>query len=66
MNPSVVISARGEQRIAAGHPWIYRADLADVRATPSEADTGLAFGTPALCQHRKSQALFDHLVSADD
>ena len=32
MNPIVVISARGEQRIAAGHPWIYRADLADVRA----------------------------------
>src|ERR1700682_1434750 len=31
MNPAVVISARGEQRIAAGHPWIYRADLADVR-----------------------------------
>ena len=31
MNPAVVISARGEQRIAAGHPWIYRADVADVR-----------------------------------
>lgn len=30
MNPAVVISARGEQRIAAGHPWIYRADVADV------------------------------------
>src|SRR6266550_2138589 len=32
MKPVVVISARGEQRVAAGHPWIYRADLADVRA----------------------------------
>src|SRR2546429_9469839 len=31
MNPAVVISTRGEQRIAAGHPWIYRADVADVR-----------------------------------
>ena len=31
MNPAVVISARGEQRIASGHPWIYRADVADVR-----------------------------------
>ena len=31
MTPSIVISARGEQRIAAGHPWIYRADVADVR-----------------------------------
>lgn len=32
MQPSVVISARGEQRIRAGHPWIYRADVVDVRA----------------------------------
>src|SRR5437763_5558269 len=32
MTPNVVISARGEQRIAAGHPWIYRADLGDVHA----------------------------------
>jgi 23S rRNA (cytosine1962-C5)-methyltransferase len=29
---SVVISARGEQRIRAGHPWIYRADVVDVDA----------------------------------
>src|SRR6186997_3105514 len=32
MTPTVVISARGEQRIRGGHPWIYRADVADVRA----------------------------------
>jgi 23S rRNA (cytosine1962-C5)-methyltransferase len=32
MNPVAVISARGEQRVAAGHPWIYRADLLDVHA----------------------------------
>src|ERR1700681_3989750 len=33
MNSNVaIISARGEQRVAAGHPWIYRADLADVHA----------------------------------
>ncbi len=32
MNPVVVISARGEERLRTGHPWIYRADLADVRA----------------------------------
>ena len=32
MIPTVVISARGEQRLRGGHPWIYRADLADVRA----------------------------------
>ena len=30
--PSVVISARGEQRVRAGHPWIYRADVVDVQA----------------------------------
>jgi 23S rRNA (cytosine1962-C5)-methyltransferase len=30
---SVVISARGEDRLHAGHPWIYRTDVADARAT---------------------------------
>src|SRR6476469_9589102 len=30
---SVVVSARGEQRVRAGHPWIYRADVVDVSAT---------------------------------
>jgi 23S rRNA (cytosine1962-C5)-methyltransferase len=29
----VVISARGEQRVRGGHPWIYRADVVDVDAT---------------------------------
>jgi 23S rRNA (cytosine1962-C5)-methyltransferase len=28
----VVISARGEQRVRSGHPWIYRADVIDVSA----------------------------------
>ncbi len=32
MIPTVTISARGEQRLRSGHPWIYRADVADVRA----------------------------------
>jgi len=32
VTPSVVISARGEERLRAGHPWIYRGDVADVRA----------------------------------
>ncbi len=32
MIPSVVISPRGEERLANGHPWIYRADVADVSA----------------------------------
>jgi 23S rRNA (cytosine1962-C5)-methyltransferase len=30
--PRVVISARGEQRVRGGHPWIYRTDVADVEA----------------------------------
>src|SRR6185295_20040394 len=32
MSASVVISARGEERLRGGHPWIYRGDVADVRA----------------------------------
>lgn len=30
---TVVVSARGEQRLRTGHPWIYRADVADVDAS---------------------------------
>ena len=33
---SVVVSARGEQRVRAGHPWIYRADVVDVSADGGE------------------------------
>jgi 23S rRNA (cytosine1962-C5)-methyltransferase len=32
MPGTVVISARGEQRVRSGHPWIYRADVVDVGA----------------------------------
>src|ERR1700691_3645070 len=32
MTPTVVVSARGEQRFRSGHPWIYRGDLVEVRA----------------------------------
>ena len=32
MTPTVVLSARGELRLRSGHPWIYRADVADVQA----------------------------------
>jgi 23S rRNA (cytosine1962-C5)-methyltransferase len=31
-----VISARGEERVASGHPWIYRGDVADVRAAAGD------------------------------
>jgi 23S rRNA (cytosine1962-C5)-methyltransferase len=30
--PSVIVTARGEQRIRGGHPWIYRADVVEVDA----------------------------------
>ncbi|MGH7821696.1 MAG: class I SAM-dependent rRNA methyltransferase [Candidatus Binatia bacterium] len=32
MQPSVVVSPKGEQRLRGGHLWVYRSDLADVRA----------------------------------
>jgi len=32
MAPSVTISARGEQRVRSGHPWIYRSDVVEVDA----------------------------------
>jgi 23S rRNA (cytosine1962-C5)-methyltransferase len=36
MTSTVTISPRGEQRVRAGHPWIYRADVVDVRADGGE------------------------------
>src|SRR5580765_7242039 len=32
MIPSVTISARGEERLRSGHPWIYRADVKEAAA----------------------------------
>jgi 23S rRNA (cytosine1962-C5)-methyltransferase len=32
LRPAVVISARGEERVRSGHPWIYRSDVVDVHA----------------------------------
>jgi 23S rRNA (cytosine1962-C5)-methyltransferase len=34
--PSVVVSRRGEDRIRAGHPWIYRSDVLSVEADPGD------------------------------
>jgi 23S rRNA (cytosine1962-C5)-methyltransferase len=36
MHPYVVISSRGEERLRAGHPWIYRADIGDVHAAAGD------------------------------
>jgi 23S rRNA (cytosine1962-C5)-methyltransferase len=39
MTSTVTISARGEQRLQSGHPWIYRADVVDVRAAAGDRVT---------------------------
>ena len=36
MSSTVVISPSGEQRVRAGHPWIYRTDVVDVQAEGGE------------------------------
>ena len=36
MTPTVVVSARGEQRMRTGHPWIYRTDVAEVQAAAGD------------------------------
>jgi 23S rRNA (cytosine1962-C5)-methyltransferase len=36
MAPTVVVTARGEERVQSGHPWIYRTDVADVRAAAGD------------------------------
>src|SRR5215208_7575736 len=36
MSPTVIISARGEQRVRAGHPWIYRTDVIVVSAAAGD------------------------------
>jgi 23S rRNA (cytosine1962-C5)-methyltransferase len=39
MQPSVAVSARGEQRVQAGHLWIYRGDVLDAEASPGDTVT---------------------------
>lgn len=34
MTPTAVVTARGERRIRAGHPWIYRSDVAEASSEP--------------------------------
>ena len=36
MSATVTITARGEERIRSGHPWIYRSDVANVSAAGGE------------------------------
>jgi len=39
MTPVVVISARGEERLRGGHPWIYRSDVVDARVSGGDVAT---------------------------
>ena len=43
MDPAVTVTHRGEERLRAGHPWVYRSDVADARADPG--DTVRVLGT---------------------
>lgn len=36
MAPTVVVTGRGEERVQSGHPWVYRSDVADVRASAGD------------------------------
>lgn len=47
-HPTVVITARGEERLRSGHPWIYRSDVAEARAEGGDVVRVLAArGRPA-------------------
>jgi 23S rRNA (cytosine1962-C5)-methyltransferase len=36
MYPTVTLSPHGERRVRSGHPWIYRSDVVDARATAGD------------------------------
>lgn len=38
-SPVVIVSARAEQRLRSGHPWIYRTDIVDAAATAGDIVT---------------------------
>ncbi len=49
MTPVVVVSRRGAERVRAGHPWVYRADVVSADAAPGdlvrvEGDRGRPIG----------------------
>ena len=61
MQPTVAVTGRAEQRIGAGHLWIYRSDVIDAKAAPGDTVTVLgARGRPvgqALYSDRSQIAL---------
>src|SRR6476620_6634884 len=34
--PTVVVTSRGADRVKSGHPWIYRSDVVDARASAGD------------------------------
>ncbi len=39
MHPTATLTTRGEERLRSGHPWIYRADVADAHAAAGDVVT---------------------------
>jgi 23S rRNA (cytosine1962-C5)-methyltransferase len=54
MNSTIVISARGEDRLRSGHPWIYRSDVTEAQA---------AAGDVVSVRSRRGQVLGQALYS---
>jgi 23S rRNA (cytosine1962-C5)-methyltransferase len=53
--PSVVISARGEQRVRSGHPWVYRTDVVDVNAVGGDIVQVIGPAHPASPKRRSRE-----------
>src|SRR5688572_31612179 len=52
--PAVIVTAKGENRIRGGHPWVYRSDVADVR----DVEPGVVVAVYGPRQRRLGRALF--------
>src|SRR5687768_4247159 len=52
--PCVVVTAKGENRIRGGHPWVYRSDVADVR----DVEPGVVVEVRGPKQRMLGHALF--------
>ncbi len=50
MQPTVVVSGRAEERVQAGHLWIYKSDVLEVRAAAGDTVTVLGAGRRPLGQ----------------
>ena len=69
MVPTVSISARGEERIRNGHPWIYRSDVAKVSAAGGDTVRVIGLRQRALgyaLYSDKSEIALRFMTTADD